>query len=344
MLVAILDLIPLAGATIAAIIVGSIGFLHILTVGIILIVFFILYQQLENHVLQPLVYSRTVRLSPLVILISVLSRRPDRGRARCSRRDPGCGNDPGALALVARGTAQAREPPRRRSEITLLGYSLRPRSADSSGMRTLGAAGALFVLVLASTPEALGLPGNHSRIQRGHVGTLKAPAQRAAMLFRKHVVVPARPARPAGRRRLLSALELDIVARINAQRMSRGRRALRVSRGLTAAANYHTNQMGQLGFFEHESVTGAPFWRRIQRFYPAGRGYWSVGENIFWESPDTSAASAVREWMHSPPHRENILDREWRDVGISAAHYDSAPGAFGGRSVTIVTADFGVRR
>ena len=40
--------------------------------GIVLLVFFILYQQLENHVLQPLVYSRTVQLSPLVILISVL--------------------------------------------------------------------------------------------------------------------------------------------------------------------------------------------------------------------------------------------------------------------------------
>ena len=72
LLVAILDLIPLAGATIAAIIVCSIGFLHSLAAGIILLVFFIVYQQLENHVLQPLVYSRTVRLSPLVILISVL--------------------------------------------------------------------------------------------------------------------------------------------------------------------------------------------------------------------------------------------------------------------------------
>ena len=72
LLVAILDLIPLAGATIAAIIVCSIGFLHSLAAGIILLVFFIVYQQIENHVLQPLVYSRTVRLSPLVILVSVL--------------------------------------------------------------------------------------------------------------------------------------------------------------------------------------------------------------------------------------------------------------------------------
>jgi len=72
LLVAILDLIPLAGATIAAIIVCTIGFIHALVAGIILIVFFIVYQQIENHILQPLVYSRTVQLSPLVILISVL--------------------------------------------------------------------------------------------------------------------------------------------------------------------------------------------------------------------------------------------------------------------------------
>jgi predicted PurR-regulated permease PerM len=72
LLVAILDLIPLAGATIAAIIVASVGFIHSLVAGIVLIIFFIVYQQLENHLLQPIVYSRTVRLSPLVILISVL--------------------------------------------------------------------------------------------------------------------------------------------------------------------------------------------------------------------------------------------------------------------------------
>lgn len=72
LLVAILDLIPLAGATLAAIIVSSVAFLDGTLTGIIVLVFFILYQQLENHVLQPLVYSRTVQLSPLAILISVL--------------------------------------------------------------------------------------------------------------------------------------------------------------------------------------------------------------------------------------------------------------------------------
>ena len=210
-------------------------------------------------------------------------------------------------------------------------------------MRTLAAAGALFVLVLGSTPDALGLSRKPIRAQRGHVTKLASHAQRASALFRKHLV-PARAKQPVGKRRLLSALELDVVSRINAHRRSQGLRALLVSRELTAAANYHTRQMGQLGFFEHKSVNGAPFWHRIQRFYPAGRGYWSVGENIFWESPDTNGAGAVREWMHSAPHRQNILTREWREIGVSAMHFEAAPGAFGGRSVTIITADFGVRR
>ncbi|MBM3677441.1 MAG: AI-2E family transporter [Actinobacteria bacterium] len=72
LLVAILDLIPLAGATIAAVIVSTIGFLDSLTAGIVLVIFFVIYQQLENHVLQPLVYGRTVKLSPLVVLVAVL--------------------------------------------------------------------------------------------------------------------------------------------------------------------------------------------------------------------------------------------------------------------------------
>ncbi len=72
LLVAILDLIPLAGATIAAVLVTTVAFLDSTTSGVIVLIFFILYQQLENHVLQPIVYGRTVQLSPLAVLISVL--------------------------------------------------------------------------------------------------------------------------------------------------------------------------------------------------------------------------------------------------------------------------------
>ena len=76
LLVAILDLIPLAGATLAAIIVSTVVLIETDWVrALIVIGFFLAYQQFENHVLQPLVYGRTVQLSPLAVLLAVLSGR-----------------------------------------------------------------------------------------------------------------------------------------------------------------------------------------------------------------------------------------------------------------------------
>jgi predicted PurR-regulated permease PerM len=73
LLVALLDLVPLAGATIAAVLVSTVAIIDEgLFDGLIVIAFFVLYQQFENHVLQPLVYGRTVQLSPLAVLIAVL--------------------------------------------------------------------------------------------------------------------------------------------------------------------------------------------------------------------------------------------------------------------------------
>ena len=73
LVVALLDLIPLAGATIAAIVIVLVAIAASgVTAAIIVAVFFLVYQQLENHVIQPLVYGRTVQLSPLAVLVSVL--------------------------------------------------------------------------------------------------------------------------------------------------------------------------------------------------------------------------------------------------------------------------------
>jgi len=73
LLVAILDLVPLAGATLAAIIAATVVFIEAGWLRcLIVIAFFVAYQQFENHVLQPLVYGRTVQLSPLAVLCAVL--------------------------------------------------------------------------------------------------------------------------------------------------------------------------------------------------------------------------------------------------------------------------------
>ena len=73
LLVAILDLVPLAGATLAAVCVATVVLIETDWLRCLIVVaFFVVYQQVENHVLQPLVYGRTVRLSPLAVLCAVL--------------------------------------------------------------------------------------------------------------------------------------------------------------------------------------------------------------------------------------------------------------------------------
>ena len=70
--VAIADLIPLVGATLGAVVATIAGFIHSVPAGIVLIIFFVVYQQLENHLLQPVILSRTVKLNPLTVLVAIL--------------------------------------------------------------------------------------------------------------------------------------------------------------------------------------------------------------------------------------------------------------------------------
>ncbi len=72
-LVGLLDLIPLIGATLAAIVVSLfvLAFAGV-PAGVISIIFFIVYQQIENNILQPLVYAKSVSISPLVVGIAAL--------------------------------------------------------------------------------------------------------------------------------------------------------------------------------------------------------------------------------------------------------------------------------
>jgi predicted PurR-regulated permease PerM len=72
LLVAVLDLIPLIGATLGATVVIVVALFVAPWKALILLVFFLVYQQVEGSVLQPLVYSRAVHLDGLTIFIAVL--------------------------------------------------------------------------------------------------------------------------------------------------------------------------------------------------------------------------------------------------------------------------------
>ena len=142
----------------------------------------------------------------------------------------------------------------------------------------------------------------------------------------------------------LTALDAGVLDQLNQIRVGHGLVPLKLSPALMASATQHTQEMGVDGYFEHPSFDGTAFWKRIQRWYAsAGYGYWSVGENLLWSSPDVDAPQALQLWMNSPEHRANILAPRWREVGVSAVHFTSAGGTYGNLPVTIITTDFGVR-
>jgi predicted PurR-regulated permease PerM len=70
--VALVDFLPTIGGALAGIPTVLFAFGHSLTAGIVTLIVFLAYTQLENHVLNPLVMSRTVRLNPLWVFIAVL--------------------------------------------------------------------------------------------------------------------------------------------------------------------------------------------------------------------------------------------------------------------------------
>lgn len=145
--------------------------------------------------------------------------------------------------------------------------------------------------------------------------------------------------------RATSSLESGVLRELNATRIEHNLVPLRLSNALTAAADAHTHEMGDDGYFQHTSFDGTAFWKRIDRWYgSSGYGFWSVGENLLWWSPEVDPEAALKLWMASPEHRANILTPKWREIGISALHVAAAPGTYHDLPVTIITTDFGVRR
>jgi uncharacterized protein YkwD len=139
-------------------------------------------------------------------------------------------------------------------------------------------------------------------------------------------------------------LESAVLAEINRTRARAGLYRLRLSRPLANAAASHSSELAGGGYFEHTSLDGLPFWNRIARFYSRKRWrYWAVGENLSWTT-DAEPMDIVSSWLQSPSHRPNLMSRLWREVGLGAISVRTAAGVFGGTDVTILTADFGIRR
>jgi uncharacterized protein YkwD len=125
---------------------------------------------------------------------------------------------------------------------------------------------------------------------------------------------------------------------LNRVRARRGLPPLRLNRKLARAARRHSRDMVRHRYFAHNSRNGrSPFERMRATHYVPRNASWWLGENIGWGSGSLSEPAAmVRAWMHSPPHRANILSRHFRDIGIGIVV--GAP--VGGAGATYTT-DFG---
>ena len=71
-LVAVLDLIPMIGATIAGAVVVLVSLTVSTETAVAMLLVVIVYQQIENNIVQPLVQKKTISLSPFVIIVAVL--------------------------------------------------------------------------------------------------------------------------------------------------------------------------------------------------------------------------------------------------------------------------------
>ena len=118
-------------------------------------------------------------------------------------------------------------------------------------------------------------------------------------------------------RKNLKLIRGAIICLINAQRMTRRLDLLHTQVRLRTAAVRHSRDMLRRSYFDHEGPAGPTLVDRLRRV-----GYWpaSASENLAEGVATLSSPKAVvTAWMMSDGHRENILERRFRDIGVGVA-------------------------
>lgn len=130
----------------------------------------------------------------------------------------------------------------------------------------------------------------------------------------------------------VSAEEALILELVNRERAKAGAAPLKLSGRLAVVARGHSYDMALRHYFSHQSPDGITPQQRIRG---SGIEYAEMGENIYQEDyPDSDRMPerAIRAWMGSPTHRQNMLSPLFEETGVGIAR--AADGA------TYVTQDF----
>ncbi len=112
-----------------------------------------------------------------------------------------------------------------------------------------------------------------------------------------------------------ASFEDQVVSLVNQERAKAGCAALTVDSRLAAAAREHSQDMATRNYFDHTTPEGVDPGTRITN---AGYRWQAYGENIAMGQPDPD--SVMQAWMNSPGHRANILNCNFKNLGVGLAY------------------------
>ena len=109
----------------------------------------------------------------------------------------------------------------------------------------------------------------------------------------------------------LSQFEQEVVDLTNVEREKNGLEPLKADKELSRVAREKSNNMAEVGYFDHNSPTyGSPF--DMMQSY--GIDYRTAGENI--AKGQQTPEEVVNAWMNSSGHRANILNGDFTHIGV----------------------------
>lgn len=140
----------------------------------------------------------------------------------------------------------------------------------------------------------------------------------------------------------LPQVEAAILCLVNGERADNGRSAVASNAPLKDASLAHSRDMVSNTFFAHESPSGSTLVSRVEPTgYIPTDGEWVLGENLAYGTGALATPKAiVQGWMDSPGHRENLLNPDFKDVGIGIVTGVPVAGRSGGATYTT---DYGAK-
>lgn len=143
----------------------------------------------------------------------------------------------------------------------------------------------------------------------------------------------------------LTKYEKQLFTLVNKERAKHHLASLRLNGKLVKASRGHSDEMGEVKYFDHASASGETWSDRVVRYGYAREGYdyWKAGENLYYGANLLSSPVAcVDAWMKSKAHRKVLLTKVFRDVGVGAVKTKTGYGNIDG-AVWFFTMDVGRR-